>query len=193
MPLSSTTNKKKLIVDEATYLCYPTLDFTDELFAIIEQHRSYLEEFLPWVKNIKKEWHANGFLKEAMLLNKGKQRLTTLVIHQEQLAGTVSLLKIDRKNNRAELGYWLRADLQGKGIMTKSCLRLIQYAFNGLQLNRLEMQIAANNLSSRKIPIRLQFTLEGRLRAYQKNIKNTNFEDVEIFGLLKKEWLRQSH
>lgn len=189
MSPSILTKKKKLIVNEDTYLCYPTLDFTEELFTIIQQQRPYLEEFLPWVPNIQKGWHANGFLKEAMLMNKGKQRLTTLVIHQEQLAGTVSLLKINHKDKRAEMGYWLRSDLQGKGIMTNSCRRLIQYAFKGLHLNRLEMRIAANNPTSRKIPLRLHFTLEGKLRAYQKRRNNPNFEDVEVFGLLKKEWL----
>ena len=188
VPSSTELKNKKLFVDEDTYLCFPALEYTDQLFAIIQQHRSYLEEFLPWVKNIQKAWHANGFLKEAMLLNKGKQRLTTLIIHQKQLVGTVSLLKINQKDKRAEIGYWLTQDTQHKGIMTKSCQRLIQYAFNGLHLNRVEMRISANNPKSRKIPLRLNFTLEGRLRGYQKNTKQSDFEDVEIYGLLKSEW-----
>ncbi len=188
-PSSTELKMKKLVIDEDTYLCFPTLAYTNQLFAIIQQHRPYLEQFLPWVKNIKKAWHANGFLKEAILLNKGKQRLTTLIIYQEQLVGTVSLLKIDLKDQRAEMGYWLKQDVQGKGIMTKSCQRLIQYAFKGLHLNRVEMRITANNPKSKKIPQRLNFTFEGQLRDYQKNAKSGKFEDVEIFGLLKEEWI----
>jgi len=186
---SSFTHLKnqKLLINEDTYLCFPTLEYTEQLFTIIQQQRPYLEEFLPWVKNIQKAWHANGFLKEAIALNKGKQQLTTLIIHQEQLVGTVSLLKINQKDKRAEIGYWLKQDIQDKGIMTKSCRRLIQYAFKELRLNRVEMRIAANNHKSKKIPLRLHFTLEGRLRAYQKNTKHDTFEDVEIFGLLRDE------
>ena len=175
---------KTLKIDKTTYLAFPTLDYTADLFQIIQTQRSYLEEQLPWVKNIQKEWHAHSFLREAMMMNKSKQRLTTLIIHEEKLAGTVSLLKINHADKRAEMGYWLRSDLQGLGIMTKACQRLIQYAFKGLHLNRLEMRIVASNQKSRRIPLRLGFTLEGRLRAYQAK-KNGGFEDVEIFGLLR--------
>lgn len=184
----STTKNKKLIVDEHTFLCAPSLDYTTALFEIINTQRNYLEQYLPWVKNIQKEWHANGFLKEAMLLNKGKQRLTTLIIYKEQLAGTVSLLKINHSDKRAEMGYWMREDLQGKGIMTKCCRRLVQYAFKGLNLNRLEMRIVTDNENSCRIPIRLHFLEEGRLRAYQQVQKSGIFKDVIIFGLLKSDW-----
>jgi len=180
--------RKTLKIDQKTYLAFPTLDYTTDLFKIIQTQRPYLEKRLPWVKNIQKEWHAQGFLREAMMMNKGKQRLTTLIIYEEQLAGTVSLLKINHTDKRAEMGYWLRSDLQGLGIMTKSCQRLIQYAFKGLHLNRLEMRIVASNQKSRRIPLRLGFILEGRLRAYQAQ-KNGGFEDVEIFGLLRKDHL----
>ena len=109
-------------MDDHTYLCLPSLDFTEELFALIQSQRTHLDPFLPWVKNIQKAWHVHGFLKEAMLLNKNKQQLTTLITHQQQLAGSLSLVKIDHKNKKAEIGYWLREDLQGQGIITKSCL-----------------------------------------------------------------------
>lgn len=187
-PSNPAKKKKKLWVDEHTYLCFPTLDFTEELFAIIQGQRTYLEAFLPWVKNIHKPWHVNGFLKEAILLNRGKQQLTTLIIHKQQLAGSVSLLKRNHIHKRAEIGYWLRADLQGQGIMTKSCQQLIQYAFKELKINRLEMRMVVSNQKSRNIPLRLQFKLEGRLRSYQKSKKKDYFEDVEIFSLLKEEW-----
>ena len=177
---------KTLSIDETTHLAFPTLDYTAALFDIIQSQRPYLEAHLPWVKNIQKEWHAHGFLREAMMMNKGKQRLTTLIIHEEQLAGTVSLLKINHPDKRAEMGYWLRSDLQGLGIMTKACQRLVQYAFKGLHLNRLEMRIVTSNQKSRRIPLRLGFTLEGRLRGYQVR-KGGGFEDVEIFGLLRRD------
>ena len=180
---------KTLIVDEYTHLCFPTLEYTKELFQIITTQRSYLEQYLPWVENIQKEWHARGFLKEAMLLNKGGQRLTTLVIYKGQLAGAVSFVKIENRDKRAEIGYWLRADLQKQGIMARSCNRLVQYAFKGLHLNRLEMRIAASNRLSKKIPLRLNFQLEGILRDYQAQ-KNGTFEDVELYGLLNKDYLK---
>ena len=130
------SQKKTLWIDADTYLFFPTLAHTEALFTIIKEQRSYLEKHLPWVKNIQKEWHAQGFIREAMMMNKGQQRLTTFIIYQEQLVGAVSLLKIDHRDKRAEIGYWLRSDRQNLGIMTRSCQRLIHYAFKGLHLHR---------------------------------------------------------
>jgi len=181
------SQNKTLVVDEQTYLCFPTLDFTAELFQLIQINRAYLEQHLPWIPNIQKEWHAQRFLKEARMMNKGKQRLTTLIIHRTKLAGAVSLVHMDGPNKRAEIGYWLKEDLQGQGIMTRSCDRLIRYAFMGLHLNRVEMRMVASNTISKKIPLRLGFELEGILKKYQAK-KEGDFEDVEIYGLLKKDW-----
>ncbi len=176
-----------LVVDEQTHLCFPTLDYTAELFQLIQTNRAFLEQYLPWIPNIQKEWHAQRFLKEARMMNKGKQRLTTLIIHQSELAGAVSLVHLDLPNKRAEMGYWLKEDLQGQGIMTRSCSRLIRYAFTGLHLNRVEMRMIASNNSSKKIPLRLGFELEGILKEYQIS-KAGHFENVEVYGLLKKDW-----
>ena len=160
---------RTLIVDEQTHLCFPTLEHTAELFQLIQTNRTYLEKYLPWIPNIQKEWHAQRFLKEARMMNNGKQRLTTLIIHQRQLAGAVSLVHLDTPNKRAEMGYWLKEDLQGQGIMTRSCSRLIRYAFMGLHLNRVEMRMLASNMLSKKIPLRLGFELEGNLKEYLVN------------------------
>lgn len=181
------SQNRTLIVDEQTYLCFPTLDYKSELFQLIQKDRAYLEKYLPWIPNIQKEWHAQRFLKEARMMNKGKQRLTTLIIYQTKLAGAVSLVRIDPLNKRAEIGYWLKEDLQGQGIMTRSCNRLIRYVFMGLHLNRVEMRMVTSNTTSKKIPLRLGFELEGTLKEYQVN-KEGFFENVEVYGLLKKDW-----
>ena len=178
---------RTLIVDDQTYLCFPTLEYTTELFQLIQTNRTFLAQYLPWIPNIQKEWHAQRFLKEARMMNKGRQRLTTLIIHQTKLAGAVSLVHLDVPNKRAEMGYWLKKDLQGQGIMTRSCGRLIRYAFMGLHLNRVEMRMVASNKRSKKIPLRLGFELEGSLKEYLVN-KAGQFEDVDIYALLNKNW-----
>jgi len=181
------SKNRTLVVDKQTYLCFPTLEYTTELFQLIQSNRAYLAQYLPWIPNIQKEWHAQRFLKEARMMNKGKQRLTTLIIHQTKLAGAVSLVHMDTLNKRAEMGYWLKEDLQGQGIMTRSCSRLIRYAFMGLHLNRVEMRMVTGNTISKKIPLRLGFELEGILKEYQMK-EEGRFENVEVYALLKKDW-----
>ncbi|PYS72194.1 MAG: N-acetyltransferase [Acidobacteria bacterium] len=95
---------------------------------------------------------------------------------------------IDWANRKTEIGYWLGASFQGKGLVTKSCRVLIDHAFNELKLNRVEMRCGAGNTRSRKIPEKLGFKEEGVVR--QGEWLHNRFVDLVIFGMLSSEWAK---
>lgn len=64
---------------------------------------------------------------------------------------------MDRANRAAEPGYWLDEDRQGLGIMTRATARLIEFAFDKQECNRVVLRCAAENIKSRGIPERLGF------------------------------------
>ena len=70
--------------------------------------------------------------------------------------------------------------------MTKSCLALINYAFDELKLNRVEMHCGVENKRSRKIPEKLGFIEEGVVR--QAGWLHGRFVDFVIYGILANEW-----
>lgn len=70
--------------------------------------------------------------------------------------------------------------------MTKSMKVLINYAFDGLKFNKIEVGVAAENIKSRAIPEKLGFTREGVLRDYE--YINGRFLDRIIYGLKADEW-----
>jgi RimJ/RimL family protein N-acetyltransferase len=76
--------------------------------------------------------------------------------------------------------------MQGKGIVTKSVKRLIHYGFKHLNLNRILIRVSTQNIGSKRVAQRLNFTYEGTLRS--DFIINDEFVDMEIYGLLKSEW-----
>jgi RimJ/RimL family protein N-acetyltransferase len=104
------------------------------------------------------------------------------------LLGTCSLFKIDRSCRRAELGYALASTAWGRGYMHEALKGVVDYAFNVLDLNRIEADIDPRNGSSARSLQRLGFTHEGLLR--ERWIVGLEVSDSAIYGLLRHDWPR---
>ncbi|MEM9887071.1 MAG: GNAT family protein [Bacteroidota bacterium] len=174
-------------IDENTSLHFPRYEFAEAIFEAVAANRAYLGKWLIWVEHTKEVKHTYNFIGESLKYLEGGQRLPTIIFHQNAVAGSIGFVRIDKANRKGEIGYWLRADLQGKGIMTKACKAMITHAFEELGLNRIEIKASAENFPSRAIPERLGFQQEALLR--QDTFKNEQFEDTLVYGLLKKDYL----
>jgi ribosomal-protein-serine acetyltransferase len=106
--------------------------------------------------------------------------------YRGEIAGQIGYNYFDWNDRRTEIGYWLGASFQGKGLITKSCRVLINYAFNELNLNRVEIRCGVENKKSRKIPENLGFREEGIVR--QAEWLHDHFIDLVIYGMLANEW-----
>lgn len=84
------------------------------------------------------------------------------------------------------MGYWLAENCTGKGIITKSCKVIINYAFETLALNRIEIKCGTGNYKSKGIPEKLGFVQEGIL--HQAEYLNDGYIDLYLYSLLKKDW-----
>jgi RimJ/RimL family protein N-acetyltransferase len=63
-----------------------------------------------------------------------------------------------------EIGYWIRADTIGRGLATEVTAVLTRVGFEKCGLARVDVQIDPGNERSLKIPRKLGFVHEGRLR-----------------------------
>lgn len=108
------------------------------------------------------------------------------LLYDGSLCGMISLHNLDQVNRKAEIGYWIAKDFEGKGIITAACRKLITYAFEELELNRVAICAAVGNEKSRAIPERLGFLEEGRAR--DGLYVNGRHHDLVYYSLLKREW-----
>jgi RimJ/RimL family protein N-acetyltransferase len=63
-----------------------------------------------------------------------------------------------------EVGYWVRADAIGRGIATEVTAVLTRVGFEQLGLSRVDIQVDPDNERSLRIPPKLGFAREARLR-----------------------------
>lgn len=105
----------------------------------------------------------------------------------ETIIGTAMLFNFDEGSGIAEIGYLLGEAHWGKGYMVEALTGLINLAFGELGLRRLEATVDARNHASNALLVKLGFTLEGCMR--QRWVSAGETPDVNMFGLLKSDWL----
>ena len=105
----------------------------------------------------------------------------------DQVVGTTTLASWDRAHRRAELGFALRRDCWGRGLGTEAVRRIVAFAFDELDLHRLEADADPRNEASIRILKRLGFSEEGYLR--ERYLLGGEPQDAVFLGLLRSERL----
>jgi RimJ/RimL family protein N-acetyltransferase len=83
----------------------------------------------------------------------------------EELLGGAVLFQYDAAAATVELGSWVTARAEGKGITAACCRALLALARGELMVERIEWRSAPGNLRSRWLAERLGFRFEGTLRS----------------------------
>jgi [ribosomal protein S5]-alanine N-acetyltransferase len=86
----------------------------------------------------------------------------------------------------ASLGYCLDDAAWGHGYATEAVGALLQWAFDTLDLNRVQAEADTRNAASGRVLEKLGFQREGTLR--EDCIVNGEVSDSWVFGLLRREW-----
>ena len=103
----------------------------------------------------------------------------------DSFIGTVSL-GIDRNADLAEMGYWIGEPHWGYGYCTEAALRLLQFAFTDIGLNRVYARYLSRNEASGRVLRKLGMRHEGTLRQHVR--KWDVLEDIHVLGVLAVEW-----
>ncbi|HEY4099127.1 MAG TPA: GNAT family protein [Baekduia sp.] len=84
---------------------------------------------------------------------------------EDELLGTVGLLRFDAVHRTAEVGYWVAPSARGHGAAVRATRLLAPWALRTLGLARVTCEIDAENTASRRVAERAGFTFEGILRS----------------------------
>ena len=174
------------VIDENTRLEVTSERHALQLFEAINNNRAHLAEFLPWVHQMQTAENVKDYLRNCELLSLEKKEVSFVIFFNETPVGRIGLHHLNWQNKIGAIGYWLSESAEGKGIITKSCIQLINYGFQEIGLHRIEIKAAVKNFKSQAIPVKLNFKKEGILR--QAEFVNNEFIDLVLFSILKDEW-----
>jgi len=103
----------------------------------------------------------------------------------DELIGTCTLCKLDHPNRHAELGFALNRKYWGQGLAMEAVALLVDFAFEKLDLHRLEADVDPNNAASLALLEKLGFQREGYLR--ERWHIHGGVHDAVLLGLLRHE------
>ena len=80
------------------------------------------------------------------------------------LAGSIGIINI--YGHKGEIGYWLKEEYAGKGVMSRVVKNFTEYAFEMLKLRRIFAPILPHNKASAKVLENNGFQMEGVLKSF---------------------------
>ncbi|EPJ49303.1 MAG: hypothetical protein OFPII_01850 [Osedax symbiont Rs1] len=144
--------------------------FKQDFYQLYISNRAELRLWHNWPKDNLNEEYFLQLINQSLNEYALGTSLQCAVSFKGQIIGYIGLTKMDYILGKAELGYWISAGYQGRGIMTMVCEKMIEFSFDFLKLNKIEISLATDNIGSRKICETLQFQLEGiQIRAESIN------------------------
>lgn len=156
------------------------------LLDAVNTNRKHLGTFLPWVSQMKTVDNFRDYIRNCQQLYAEGKEVSFVIMKTGNVIGRVGIHHINQANANGEIGYWLTQHATGKGIITNSCRIMIAYGFEKMDLHRIVIKAATDNIQSRKIPENLGFTFEGISREAEK--VNGRFLDLAVYAILRQEW-----
>ncbi len=105
----------------------------------------------------------------------------------DKYLGDVSLNHPDLAHKYFNLGYWIRTSEQNRGIASEATFLLAKAAFEDLDINRIEILSAAENIASQKTAEKAGAIREGVLR--QRLIIGDKIHDAVMFSFIREDFV----
>lgn len=175
-------NSMTITIDQHVKLELTAKKHAAGLYEAIDNNRKHLSRFLSWIGSMQSVEDLSTYLRSCEVLYQEGRELSFVILMDNVPVGRIGLHYVNQLNKNAAIGYWITENVQGRGIVTRSCRALIDYGFKELGLRRIEIKAATENLKSRAIPVKLGFQQEGILRQAERI--NGKFMDLVLFSLL---------
>lgn len=107
----------------------------------------------------------------------------------DEYLGTISLKNIDYKNSNAEYAISMRTIAQGTGASRFATERVLQIAFEEMELNRVYLNVLVDNVRADKFYNKMGFIYEG---TFQKHLFVSGaFRDLKWYGITRDVYMKR--
>jgi ribosomal-protein-alanine N-acetyltransferase len=136
----------------------------------------------PYKEGMAEEWistHQEAF-------DKGEAVTFAITLKPDgMLIGAIGI-HINKTNRLGEMGYWIGKPYWNQGYCTEAAKEVVRYAFEVLDLNRIQARHMTKNPASGRVMQKVGMKYEGTLR--QSLFRWGKFEDAAIYSILQDEY-----
>ena len=144
----------------------------------------------PYTEQHAREWITLCIEKASKGDPRGSFEFAIELISEHKVIGGVGLDRISNVHGTAGGGIWLNERYQGRGYGAEAFGEKIRFAFEVLELRRLDNGFFAGNIASLKMQETFGYKIEGMRRKAFRCMADGEIKDEFITGLLKEEWVR---
>ncbi|MFJ9642406.1 GNAT family N-acetyltransferase [Streptomyces sp. NPDC004244] len=158
----------------------------EEFLAHMDRGREYIGEHIVLADVVTDPESARGFLATYAQKAAADSGRVYGIRVGGTLVGGVLFRTFDARSGTCEVGCWLEPAAAGRGLVTKACRILLDWAFHERGMHRAEWYASAANEKSLAVAERLGMTREGVLR--QNHPHRGIRQDTEVWAVLAHEW-----
>lgn len=149
---------------------------------------SLLWEFVPNPGHTKAGWQK--YMDTALQLRAEKKRYPFAIIDQKSgnYAGSSSYGNLSIVDHRIEIGWtWIGTEYWGSGLNTACKFLLLSFAFDKMDLHRVELKTDVRNERARQALIAIGAQEEGVFRSHM-SLQDGERRDSVYYSILREEW-----
>lgn len=175
-----------LQIDKDLQLCLLEERHAEEYFALTLRNKDYLRRWGYPIGDRSSVETTRDFIERRLAQFANNRGFHAGIWYQGRIVGAIGYNNIEWEKQMADIYYWVDAGLQGKGLVSRTCRTLVDYAFDSYCLNKVEIHCAVENVRSRAIPERLGFVQEAIIR--HAELLPDGYVDHVIYGMRAREW-----
>jgi len=169
---------------------------------LIDRNEEYLSEFIPSITSMTQPTALYAYLdgcNQHFFNSIPKEvSLTSAIWYKGSLVGLVAVQKYESGSFSCEVGYWIGAEFQGKGIAYRAVVAFCRELFQKYPIdeedegsgmivkcfvNKIMFKVSCDNLKSIKLCEKMKCTREGHLRSHE--YYHSSFHDIYLYSLLR--------
>jgi ribosomal-protein-serine acetyltransferase len=147
-----------------------------------------LRDWMPWAQEIPTLEETEYFVRQAAAGWLTQENLPMLLFRRADgvFLGGSGFHALDWTVPKAEIGYWLRTRATGQGYMTEAVIGLTQFAFDRMEMVRLEIRCDARNTRSAAVAERAGYSLDARFRHHMR-APDGSLRDTLVYARLNEQ------
>jgi ribosomal-protein-serine acetyltransferase len=169
-----------LHVDDTLRLTLAEPRHAEQVTELIVRNQDRLARWLPWARQPATVDTTRGYIRSNLTAFAAGTAAYLLIEHDPDGIVGACGIRLDPAQRTGDLGYWLDAQAEGKGIVTRCVAALTRAGFEQYGLRRIEIRAVVGNERSRRVAQRCGYEFEGVLRA-ALNVGDHN-EDMALYA-----------